>query len=417
MESASPLSWTFVEENWPDRWPMHPDWPGFKLDIDGEPVDFASAIFTLKKQRTHLFEGFTERTATAHLPGGRILNIHSKQFAHLAEEGGEAMRFSLTPLNFSGKIGLCPLFDFSADCLEKEEGEVFFVETSREADHDSAAILLETADGQRRRTSAFRFTIYQDGEEVEFSTQPLEGESSGRIGHRAEVEVEPMQETVLFKFDGFLSEKKRPRSRPIEQVTIQVNRLFVRGFQQLLQEQAAGWSQIWRSSELAGLQPSETARPVFLNLWRLLEGWLQPDYFSKKEGGIGHDEATALQFLCEKASPVFLKKTLIDRHLRSPKAMESMAFGYATGQFLTRAGHPRAFLEKGLEAGITACRFWSESGNWRPLSIVEKTIENLSLAIAAAKRTDPEMWRSLIIRFRFEEKREMRRWAERLREN
>ncbi len=411
MEQTCPPAWIFLEETWPDRWPIAADWPGICLDIDGQQVDFSGTEFREKKQRTHLFEGWTERTATAHLPGGRILNVHSKQFAHLNEEGSSALRFSLTPLNFSGKIGLAAQFDFSEICREKVENEPFFVETNRESDFDSAAILLETADGQQRMAAAFRFTIYQDGEEIDFSSGPF-SEANGCIGNRVEIEAEPMQETVLFRFDAVFFEKKKSRSRIFEQTVISVNRLFVRGFQQLLQEQSVAWSQIWRSAELANFSPSTAAQPLFMNVWRLLDGWLQADFFSKKWAGFSHEEAAALLFLYENASPGFMRKTLIDRHLRSSKAFQSPVFGFVVGQYLTRAGFPKNFLEKGIEVGITACRFWSESGEKVPPVLMEKNLENLSKAIAAAKKTDPEMWRSLMIRFRFEEKRELRKWSE-----
>lgn len=415
MDASSPNSWIFLEENWPCRWPVEASWPGLFLEIEGQKIDFSSAVFRQKKQKTHLLDGWVERSATAQLPGKKILNIHTKQFAHIGEDGGSALRFSLTPVNFSGKIRITPQLDFLEKCRESAESEPFFVETNRESDFDSAAILLESADGKERMAAAFRFTIYQDGEEIDFTSEPRDGQT-GQISRHVEVDIEPLQETVLFRFDTFFNEKKKTRSRIFEQTVINVNRLFVRGFQQLLQEQSAVWSLIWHGSELNKFTPSPAAQPFYLTMWRLFDDWMNGDFFSKKMSEFGHAEASALVFICEKSNLVFLRKTLIDKHLRNSKAMGNVIFGHAVGEYLSRAAFPKNFMEKGLEILIASCRFWFESGEKIPSVLVEKNIEHLSKAIISIKKTDPETWRSLMIRFRFEEKREPRKWLEKLRD-
>jgi Glycosyl hydrolase family 65, N-terminal domain len=406
-------SWQQNLADWQPIWPIPDNWMGIDLSVAGEQINWNSLVFQEKKQQIQIREGWWERSAIAHLRGGKMLKVSARCFQSLGDEGGRVLRFSMLPLNFSEKIGIAPVLDFAEKCENVSDFEPFLVEMSRETDFDSATFLFETSDEKARLAAAMRFTIYQDGEEIEFLSENLT-EIQGKMGRKVEVAVETMQETVVFRFETQFFEPKKSRERLAEQATISVNRLFVRGCQQLMHEQSLGWTAIWGST---GLPENELAASSFeqnLTIWALLESWLRTDFFNKTEIVFSEKQAAGLVCFCQFSNLVFMRKTLIDRHLRNFQAMENIVFAFVVADYFRRSLDSKLYLDRGLETLVVAMRFWYESESNSPKILLKQVLESLQNGIQFVKKNDPEGWRSWMIRLRFEEKKEIRKWIEKM---
>jgi len=75
-----------------------------KLYIDGEEFDMEQGKISDYARILHLREGFLERRLVWTSPGGKTVRIQTERLVSFAMEHIMAMKFEVTPLNFSGKI-------------------------------------------------------------------------------------------------------------------------------------------------------------------------------------------------------------------------------------------------------------------------------------------------------------------------
>jgi hypothetical protein len=94
--------------------------------------------------------------------------------------------------------------------------------------------------------------------------------------------------------------------------------------------------------------------------------------------------------------------------------MENIVFAFVVADYFRRSLDSKLYLDRGLETLVVAMRFWYESESNSPKILLKQVLESLQNGIQFVKKNDPEGWRSWMIRLRFEEKKEIRKWIEKM---
>ncbi|HZI23893.1 MAG TPA: glycoside hydrolase family 65 protein, partial [Chryseolinea sp.] len=95
-----------------------PSWIGIHVSVDNQKLDLAKCKVEDFKRVLDMKVGLLSRSFAATLPDGKKLRIESKRFCSLARGEVGAIRYSITPLNFSAKATLSIFVD--ADVVNKD---------------------------------------------------------------------------------------------------------------------------------------------------------------------------------------------------------------------------------------------------------------------------------------------------------
>src|SRR5690242_4584827 len=121
-----------------------PSWIGIHISVDGEDLDLASWKTTDFKRVLDMKGGVLHRSFTATSPLGKTLKVYSQRFCSMADPEIGAIRYSVTPVNFSAPAKVTLIVD--ADVMNKDSNydEKFWNPVSEEAQLGYAIVTAET---------------------------------------------------------------------------------------------------------------------------------------------------------------------------------------------------------------------------------------------------------------------------------
>ena len=74
------------------------------MDLNACEVNDFTRVLNMK-------DGYLERSFTATLASGKQVRVNSKRINSIVDDESGVIRYSITPLNFDGKIVLTPFID------------------------------------------------------------------------------------------------------------------------------------------------------------------------------------------------------------------------------------------------------------------------------------------------------------------
>jgi maltose phosphorylase len=220
-----------------------PNWFGIDIEIDGEVLDLNLCAIKEFKRVLHLKKGVLERICKIRMKNGKIINIHAQRFCSIVDDETAAIRYAITPVNFSGKISFMPYID--ADVMEPDikSPEKYWTELEKDLEKDIAHLVAETKNNQKCVATAIRFTLYQDSEEIDFECETILREKY--IGAKITLDCEQLQETVLYKFASVISSQNHSKNTLSNTCKRIVTRAYKKGFAKMLKTHCAAYNQRW----------------------------------------------------------------------------------------------------------------------------------------------------------------------------
>jgi trehalose/maltose hydrolase-like predicted phosphorylase len=147
------------------------NWIGIDVKLDGETLDLAQCEVEGFRRELNMKEGYLERSFTATLTSGKKVKVHARRLCSIVDDEAGAIRYAITPLNFSGTLSLTPFID--ADVINEDSNydEKFWVEVDKKVKRRSgfqaeawafkwseADIVIE---GDVAAQQGIRFNIFQ----------------------------------------------------------------------------------------------------------------------------------------------------------------------------------------------------------------------------------------------------------------
>src|SRR6195952_5397596 len=80
------------------------NWIGIDITIEGEQLDLAQCSIQQFSRELNMKEGFLKRNFTATTKSGKQVAVESTRFCSMADDETAAIRYTITPLNFSGAV-------------------------------------------------------------------------------------------------------------------------------------------------------------------------------------------------------------------------------------------------------------------------------------------------------------------------
>ncbi|SES07795.1 glycoside hydrolase family 65 protein [Pedobacter rhizosphaerae] len=386
------------------------NWIGIEVKIDHELLDLAKAEVKDFKRVLNMHEGYLERSFTAVLANGKSVAVKSTRFCSIANDEVGAIRYSITPLNFDAEIGLMPFIDGDVKNQDSNYDEKFWDKVSDEIIGNEAYLQLRTKKTAFEVCTGSTIEVYQGAENLNLKFEPVYRDKF--VGLSTMVTAKANTEITIIKLAANLSSENHPKESLLQETKAVIANAAAKGFDTLLQEQAAAWAHKWEESDIVIEGDVSAQQAIRFNIYQLFQTYTGKDdrlnigpkgFTGEKYGGSTYwdTEAYCVPFYLATAPQEVSKNLLIYRHKQLGKAIENAAklgfkdgaalypmvtmngeechneweitfeeihrngaIAFAIFNYIRYTGDEDYLIQYGLEVLIGIARFWKQRVNW-----------------------------------------------------
>ncbi|MEI9921746.1 MAG: glycoside hydrolase family 65 protein [Bacteroidota bacterium] len=387
-----------------------PSWIGIGIVVENEELDLASWKVAGFKRTLDMKSGVLHRSFTATSPSGKALKVYSQRFCSMADGEIGAIKYSITPVNFSAPAKITLTVD--ADVVNKDSNydEKFWNAVSEEAQLGYAIVIAET-----------RKTFFHVGTGMEYSLQSEGKFIKGKVftgmkekyaENLVEVDLKQGTELVVYKSGVVLSSENHPKEKLSAKCLEKLEYARERGFDKLLDDHTKSWAAKWEMCDITIDGDIAAQQGIRFNIFQMLQTYTGEDerlnigpkgFTGEKYGGSTYwdTEAYCLPFYLGTSDPKVARNLLIYRYKHLQKAIENAqklgfkngaafypfvtmngeechneweitfeeihrtsAMAYAMRDYIQYTGDEAYLSEFGLEVLIGISRFWEQRVNW-----------------------------------------------------
>lgn len=321
-----------------------PNWISIHITIDSQKLDLAKCTVTNFVRTLDMRSGLLIRAFTAILPDGKQVTVEAKRFCSMANGEVGAIRYALTPVNFSSQATISLAVD--ADVVNKDANydEKFWEEVYKKAGDQQAVVVAQTKKTAFQVATGMRYTILQEGKEM---TRRIHPEERGKYaGNVVQVDLTQGKEMVVYKYAAVLSSENHPKDKLVTQCEKVLNEAVARGFDQLYAEHTTVWSHKWNECDITIEGDIAAQQGIRFNIFQLTQTYTGEDerlnigpkgFTGEKYGGSTYwdTEAYCLPFYMGTADQRVARNLLIYRHKHLQRAIENAGkLGFKNGAAL-----------------------------------------------------------------------------------
>jgi maltose phosphorylase len=388
-----------------------PSWIGIHITVGKQVLDLARCKVSGFKRVLDMKQGLLHRSFTATLPDGKKLKVDAKRFCSMADGELGAIRYAITPINFSGNITV--VLPVDADVVNKDSNydEKFWNPVSQESKSGIAVVTAETKKTFFHVTTGMAYTLYANGKKVKpVSTKANKKEKYA--DNTITLRITKAQETVIYKYGVVLSSENHTKSKLKEVAKKKLAVALTKGFDQLLAEHAAVWAHKWEECDITIDGDIAAQQGIRFNIFQLTQTYTGEDerlnigpkgFTGEKYGGSTYwdTEAYCLPFYLGTANQKVARNLLVYRYKHLKRAIENAAklgfnkgaalypmvtmngeechneweitfeeihrngaIAYAIFDYIRYTGDEKYLADYGLEVLIGISRFWAQRVNW-----------------------------------------------------
>ena len=381
------------------------NWIGLDLRFGEEQLDLARCTVKEFRRELNMRSGYLQRTFVAELPGGRQVRVEATRFVSIVRPELGAIRYAVTPLNFSGQLRLSLYLDGDVKNEDANYDEKFWDETTRENTAQGALLTVKTRKLDFHVCSAMAYDILQRGQKV---SVPADLTSRDKyVAHTLHLPVEQGQTTIAYKYVANVTSRDHAAD-DLQTVSRRVLAAAqAQGFESLLAEQAQAWAQKWQGSDIVIEGDVAAQQAIRFCIFQLNQTYTGQDerlnigpkgFTGEKYGGSTYwdTEAYCLPFYLSTAEQHIPLNLLLYRYKHLEKARENArklgftkgalypmvtmngeechneweitfeeihrngAIAHAIYDYVEYTGDAAYLAEYGLEVLVEISRFWEE---------------------------------------------------------
>ncbi len=385
------------------------NWIGLDIRLDGEQLDLYRAEVREFRRVLNMREGYLQRTFTAKLPSGKEVRAEVTRFVSIARKEIGAIRYAVTPVNFSGDLQVTAYLDGDVKNQDSNYGEKFWDEVLTEHGDGTASLIVRTKKLDFHVCSTMAWEIVQGGEKV--SVTPEQVTRPNYVGQTVTLRAQQGRETVIYKYAANVTSRDHAEGELLDVSKRVLAGACAQGFDALLQEQAEAWAQKWKESDIVIEGDVAAQQGIRFNIFQLNQTYTGEDerlnigpkgFTGEKYGGSTYwdTEAYCLPFYLSTAEQRVARNLLLYRYRHLEKAKENArklgfrkgalypmvtmngeechneweitfeeihrngAIAYAIYNYVNYTGDKAYLGQYGAEVLVEISRFWEERVHW-----------------------------------------------------
>ncbi|MBS1488558.1 MAG: glycoside hydrolase family 65 protein [Bacteroidetes bacterium] len=387
-----------------------PSWIGIGFNFEGQELDLAKAKVEKFERVLDMKQGLLTRSFTATLADGKKVSVQAQRFCSMADGEVGAIRYALTPINFSGTVKIKLSVD--ADVVNKDSNydEKFWDRVYEESQMGWAVVNAQTKKTQFQVCTAMEYKIELGGERI--GGKVFTNNREKYADNVVELSLVGGKELVVYKYAVVLSSENHPKDKLVKHCLGKVGEVCKKGFAALLHDHAAKWEHTWKDCDVAIEGDIAAQQGIRFNIFQLMQTYTGEDarlnigpkgFTGEKYGGSTYwdTEAYCLPFYLSTTNPDVARNLLIYRYKHLPLAIanakklgftdgaafypfvtmngeechneweitfeeihRTSAMAYAMRDYIEYTEDKNYWVDYGLEVLIGISRFWAQRVNW-----------------------------------------------------
>ncbi len=386
------------------------NWIGLCPIVKGEALDLHQAEVSDFRRELNMKEGTLHRSFKARMKNGAEVKVDAKRFLSMVDDETAVIRYSLTPLNFSGKIDFRVYIDGDIINQDSNYDEKFWAEVAKSTSNSEAYVTLATKKLDFQVCTGQKIFVTKDGGNVEFTSNQVE--RNKYVENLLSLEANKGEEIVVYKFACNISSENHPKSKLTERAKEALTQAADKGYDKMLQEQKDAWAKRWEMNDIVIDGDVSAQQAIRFNIFQLNQTYTGEDprlnigpkgFTGEKYGGSTYwdTEAYCLPFYMLTSGSEVAKQLLLYRYRQLGKAIENAeklgfkdgaalypmvtmngeechneweitfeeihrngAIAYAIYNYIRHTGDRDYLKEGGLEVLVGIARFWAQRVNW-----------------------------------------------------
>lgn len=322
-----------------------PYWNGIDVEINGEQLDLAVCKVSDFVRTLNMHEGYLERSFIATLPNGNQVKVNALRFISMADKEVAAIRYAVTPLNFSGEIVFTSYIDGDVKNQDANYDEKFWDIIETDSLRGEAYLQSVTKKTNFQVGVGIKYAITVDGKDYPVSDDDTIVREA-YAGNRIAVYAEKGKQICFYKYVAVLSSMNHPVKELLSRAKDVVNNAFKKGYNLLFQEHRQEWEKIWEHSDIVIEGDVEAQQGIRFNIYQLKQTYTGDDarlnigpkgFTGEKYGGSTYwdTEAYCVPFYLSTADSDVTRNLLVYRYKQLDKAIENgMKLGFTDGAAL-----------------------------------------------------------------------------------
>ena len=388
-----------------------PNWIGIHVSVDNQKLDIAKCKLEDFKRILDMRTGLLLRSFAATFPDGKKIKVESKRFCSMAHGEIGAIRYAITPLNFSSKATFSIYAD--ADVVNKDANydEKFWEEVYKDSTEGRAIVTAQTKKTFYHVTTGIHYVIETGGKKAALDRINVEKREK-YAGNVVQMSLAENQETVIYKYGAILSSENHPKPQLVQNTNKVLDEAVSKGFDKLFEEHAKVWENKWEECDITIEGDVAAQQGIRFNIFQLTQTYTGEDerlnigpkgFTGEKYGGSTYwdTEAYCLPFYLGTAEQKVARNLLVYRYKHLSKAIENAqklgftggaalypmvtmngeeshneweitfeeihrngAIAYAIFDYVRYTADEEYLADFGLEVLIGISRFWAQRINW-----------------------------------------------------
>ncbi len=387
-----------------------PNWIGIDIKIEDEYLDLATSEIKEFRRTLNMKDGYLERSFIAKLKSGKELQVNVKRFCSISNPTIGAIRYSITPLNFSGQVNATAYIDADVINEDANYNEKFWEEEENVAENGLAFITAKTIKLDFHVCVGMQCRIEQHGQIVNYESEIIKKDKYAAFV--IPLNLKQGSETVIYKYAAIVSSINHEKNNLTEFCEQELKSAYQKGFSTLLEEQKEAWARKWDQSDIYIEGDDAAQQGIRFNIFQLNQTYTGEDehlnigpkgFTGEKYGGTTYwdTEAFCLPFYLSTANENVARNLLIYRYRHLQKAIENAtklgfsegaalypmvtmngeechneweitfeeihrngAIAYAIYEYIRYTGDQDYLLDYGVEVLIAISRFWAQRVNF-----------------------------------------------------
>ena len=382
------------------------NWIGIRIFANDEEMDLYRCKVDEFKRILNMQAGTLTRTFKATLQSGNQLKIETTRFLSMVETEIGVVKYSVTPLNFSGKISFVPYLDGDVKNEDSNYDEKFWNILDLFSDNGESGLLTQTKKLDFRVAFNMCYTLQIDSANT--VAKPEQITTSTMCGNKVTLPVNKAQKATIYKYVAVCSNLNYNNDELIQSTKKISKEALQKGFESLLNDHKNKWAEKWQHNDIQIKGDIEAQQGIRFNIFQLNQTYTGEDarlnvgpkgFTGEKYGGVTYwdTEAYCIPFFLATAPSEVTKNLLIYRYKHLHKAIENAeklgfkdgaalfpmvtmngeechneweitfeeihrngAIAFAVNNYIRHTGDEQYLVNYGLELLIGISRFWNQ---------------------------------------------------------
>ncbi|MCF6224163.1 MAG: family 65 glycosyl hydrolase domain-containing protein, partial [Flavobacteriaceae bacterium] len=351
-------------------------------------------------------EGVLHRKFIAELSNGEQIKVNTSRFLSLKFNEAGAIKYSITPVNFSGEIEYIPYLDAGIVNEDSNYDETFWDILQIEEEENEAYILSKTFKTEFHVCTGMKIEFALNDYQITLDKKAEISDKS--IAFKYKTNVKQGDTFTIYKFGGYTQSMNHEKNELIFALEKVLQSVSIIGFNDLLGKQKEAWGKIWETADITIEGDIKAQQAIRFNIFQLNQTYLGEDsrlnigpkgFTGEKYGGSTYwdTEAYCIPFYMSTKDKIVAKNLLLYRYNQLDKARENAeklgfnngaalypmvtmngeechneweitfeeihrngAIIYAIYNYVNYTGDFNYILEYGIEVMIAVARFWQQ---------------------------------------------------------